>query len=160
MQKQFSVATGKKTSIKDIAREAGVSPTLVSFVMNGKQKKYRVSDAMADKIKDIAACMGYIPNGFAKSLRDGTSHTIGVIVSDISNPFSSYMVKNIEITAEEHGYMALFASSDEKSYRLDSLATQMLSKEVDGIILVPCAGSEQTVQMIVNKGVQIGRAHV
>lgn len=82
MQKQFSVAGEKKKniSIKDIAKEAGVSPSLVSFVLNGKQKQYRVSDQMADKIRDVAKRMDYRPNGFAKSLRDGTSHTIGVIV--------------------------------------------------------------------------------
>ena len=108
----------KRASIKDIAREAGVSPTLVSFVLNGKQKQYRVSDQVADKIREVVKRMDYKPNGFAKSLREGTSHTIGVIVSDIANPFFANIVKNIETVAEERGYMALFASSDENAERL------------------------------------------
>lgn len=157
LQKQFSarMERKKKISIKDIAKEAGVSPALVSFVLNGKQKQYRVSDAMADKINEVARRMDYKPNGFAKSLRDGTSHTIGVIVSDIANPFSANMVKNIETTAEEYGYMALFASSDEKSSKLADLTKKMLRKEVDGIILVPCEGSDATIQMLSRKGIPL-----
>lgn len=157
MQKQFSVAGEKKKniSIKDIAKEAGVSPSLVSFVLNGKQKQYRVSDQMADKIRDVAKRMDYRPNGFAKSLRDGTSHTIGVIVSDIANPFFANMVKSIETTAEKSGYMALFASSDEKASKLADLTRKMLLKEVDGMILVPCEGSAATVKMLAEKGIPL-----
>ena len=105
LQKHFSMALQKtkKTSIKDIAREVGVSPALVSFVLNGKQKQYRVSDEMSEKILEAVKRLDYKPNGFAKALREGSSHTIGVIVSDISNPFFSDMVKSIETVAEEHG---------------------------------------------------------
>ncbi len=138
----------KKTSIKDIAREVGASPALVSFVLNGKQKQYRVSDEMSEKILEAVKRLDYKPNGFAKALREGSSHTIGVIVSDISNPFFSNMVKSIETVAEEHGYMALFASSDEKADKLASLIDRMLGKEVEGLILVPCEGSEKTIKAL------------
>lgn len=153
MQKLFSMATKrtKRASIKDVAREAGVSPTLVSFVLNGKQKQYRVSDQVANKIREVAKRMDYKPNGFAKSLREGTSNTIGVIVSDIANPFFANIVKNIETVAEEKGYMALFASSDENAERLSNLLGKMLYKEVEGVIVVPCEGSEDTVRTLVDK---------
>lgn len=145
----------KGISIKDIAKAAGASPALVSFVLNGKQKQYRVSDAMAEKIREIAKELDYKPNGFAKSLRDGTSHTIGVIVSDISNLFFADIVKNIETTAEEYGYMALFASSDERADKLADLTEKMLRKEVDGMIVVPCDGSESTIKMLEDRGVPL-----
>ena len=153
MQKLFSMTAKrtKRASIKDIAREAGVSPTLVSFVLNGKQKQYRVSDQVADKIREVVKRMDYKPNGFAKSLREGTSHTIGVIVSDIANPFFANIVKNIETVAEERGYMALFASSDENAERLSNLLGKMLCKEVEGVIVVPCEGSEDTIRSLVDK---------
>ena len=141
----------KRASIKDIAREVGVSPTLVSFVLNGKQKQYRVSDQVADRIREAVKRLDYKPNGFAKSLREGTSNTIGVIVSDISNPFFANMVKSIETVAEERGYMALFASSDEKSDKLANLLGRMLRKEVEGVIVVPCEGSEDTIRELVDK---------
>ena len=145
----------KEISIKDIAKAAGASPALVSFVLNGKQKQYRVSDAMVEKIREIAKELDYKPNGFAKSLRDGTSHTIGVIVSDISNQFFADIVKNIETTAEEYGYMALFASSDERADKLADLTEKMLRKEVDGMIVVPCDGSESTIKMLEDRGVPL-----
>jgi LacI family transcriptional regulator len=145
----------KNVSIKDIAAAVGVSPALVSFVLNGKQKQYRVSDQMAEKILNTAREMDYTPNGFARSLRAGTSHTIGVVVSDISNTFFAEIVKNIETTAESLGYMALFASSDERSDKLAELTRKMLAKEVDGMIVVPCRGSEDTVRMLVDRKIPL-----
>lgn len=141
----------KRISIKDIAREAGVSPTLVSFVLNGKHKQYRVSDQVAENIREVVKRLDYKPNGFAKSLREGTSHTIGVVVSDISNPFFANMVKVIEATAEAHGYLALFASSDENADKLSNLLDRMLCKEVEGLIVVPCEGSEDTVRALIDR---------
>lgn len=153
MQKLFSMTAkrAKRVSIKDIAREAGVSPTLVSFVLNGKQKQYRVSDQIADRIREIVKQLDYKPNGFAKSLREGTNNTIGVIVSDIANPFFANMVKNIENAAEDRGYMALFASSDEKSEKLSDQLGRMLRKEVEGVIVVPCEGSDDIIRTLVDK---------
>ena len=151
----MAISRKKGVSIKDIAKEAGVSTSLVSFVLNGKQKQYRVNDQVADKIKEIAKRLDYKPNGFAKSLRDGTSHTIGVIVSDISNQFFAEIVRYIETTAEQYGYMALFASSDEKAPKTSDLVYKMLSKEVDGMILVPCEGSADIVKMIADRCVPL-----
>ena len=153
LQKLFSMNSRKsrRVSIKDIAKEVGVSPALVSFVLNGKQKQYRVSDQMAEKIREAVKRLDYKPNGFAKSLREGTNNTIGVIVSDISNPFFANVVKTIETTAEDRGYLALFASSDENADKLANLLDRMLSKEVEGVIVVPCEGSEDTIRTLIDK---------
>lgn len=77
----------RKTSLKDIAEAAGVSTALVSFVLNGKEKEYRVGEKTAQRILKIANEMNYQPNLAAKSLRSGKTKTIGLVVSDISNPF-------------------------------------------------------------------------
>lgn len=79
--------TAKKISLKDIAEAAGVSTALVSFVLNGKTKEYRVGEETAQRILKIANEMNYQPNLAAKSLRSGKTKTIGLVVSDISNPF-------------------------------------------------------------------------
>ena len=141
----------KKASLKDVAQAAGVSISAVSFVMNGKQKQYRVSDELAARIKEIAKAMDYTPNGFARSLRKGTNYTIGVIVSDISNQFFADLVRSIEASAEEFGYMALFASSDEDHERMAELVERMLVKGVDGFILVPCTGSLPIIESLAVK---------
>lgn len=77
----------KKISLKDIAMAAGVSPALASFVLNGKGKEYRVNEETARRILKIASDLNYQPNLAAKSLRSGRTKTIGLVVSDISNPF-------------------------------------------------------------------------
>lgn len=142
-------------SLKFIAQQAGVSTSLVSFVLNGKQQQYRINDQVAQRVKDIAKQYDYKPNGFAKSLRSGCSKTIGVIVSDISNQFFSNMARQIEVVTEENGYMTLFASSDESAAKTSALVDKMLAKEVDGIILVPCEGSDDTVHYLVGQGVPL-----
>ncbi|MBQ6287516.1 MAG: LacI family DNA-binding transcriptional regulator [Bacteroidales bacterium] len=145
----------KKTSLKDIAVAAGVSTTAVSYVLNGKHKKNRIGDGLAEKIRTIARELDYVPNGFARSLQSGAGLTMGVIVSDISNSFSSTLVKSIETTAESFGYMAIFSSSDENASKLDRLVQELLGKEVDGLIIVPCEGSEQTILGLERRGVPL-----
>lgn len=141
----------KRISLKDIATKAGVSTSLVSFVLNGKQKQHRINEAVAERIQKIAKEMNYKPNAAAKSLRDGRSRTIGVVVSDISNPFFAHIARHIETTAEKYGYTVQFSSSDENAQRTAVLVDNMLNRGVDCIILVPCEGSEQTVRELLDK---------
>ena len=85
------MASLKRISLKDIATAAGVSPALASFVLNGKGKEYRVNEETAQRILKIANDLNYQPNLAAKSLRSGRTKTIGLVVSDISNPFFSQL---------------------------------------------------------------------
>jgi len=144
-----------RTSLKDIANRAGVSTSLVSFVLNGKQKQHRIKDEVAQRIKQIAKEMHYKPNAAAKSLRDGRSRTIGVVVSDISNPFFAHLARHIEATAEKYGYSVLFASSDENAQRTADLVDNMMNKGVDCIILIPCEGAETTVKDLIEKNIPL-----
>src|SRR5690606_15854782 len=77
-----------KVSLKDIAREVGVSAALVSYVLNNRFEN-RISKEVAEKIKAAAERLHYRPNQIAKSLKTNKTFTIGLIVADISNPFSS-----------------------------------------------------------------------
>lgn len=145
----------KRVSLYDIAQKAGVSTSLVSFVLNGKQKQYRINPEVAERVKRIAKELDYTPNQHAKSLRDGFSKTIGVIVPDISNQFFSKIVQSIESFTEEYNYMAFFGSSGENAEKMDALVEKMLMKQVDGLIIVPCEGSEDTIQTLVEKEVPL-----
>lgn len=140
-----------KVSIKDIAQKAGVSISLVSFVINGKAREHRVNPQVAEKILQIADELDYRPNALARSLRDGKSHSIGVVLSDISNPFFANIARIIEITAETRDYTVQFSSSDENADRADVLVDNMMDRGMDGIILVPCSGSEKTVKKLLSK---------
>lgn len=135
-----------RITIKDIAQAAGASTALVSFVLNGKGKEHRVSDRMIEHITQVAQELHYQPNASAKALREGRTNTIGVIVSDISNPFFSEIVRKLEDLAFEQGISVLFGSSDEHPAKMESLIRVLRNKGVDGWIIVPCQGAEATIR--------------
>ena len=132
----------KRTTIRDIAEAAGVSISLVSFVMNNKGKRYRISDEMTKRIREMADKLDYQPNNAARSLRSGRSRTIGVVVSDISNSFFA------EDDASRFNYTVIFGSSDENADKFRNVVEVLLGKGVDGLILVPCEGSEAYIEEI------------
>ena len=145
----------KKISLKDIAEAAGVSTALVSFVLNGKRKEYRVGEETAQRILKIANDMNYQPNLAAKSLRSGKTKTIGLVVSDISNPFFSQLARVLEDEAAKRNYTVLFGSSDENKDKMNSLVGNLINKGVDGLIIVPCEGSERIIASLVYDNVPI-----
>ena len=149
-----------KVTIKDVAKEAGVSISLVSFVMNnvrneqdGEKKKYSVNEETASKILEVAGRLGYRPNKAASSLRSGRQYTIGVITSDIANHFFSDIARYIENVAYKNGYTVLFASTDESASKTESLVDTFLDNSVDGMIIAPCKGSAASVKKVVDANI-------
>ena len=84
----------KKVSLKDIAKKAGVSAALVSYVLNN-QKTDRINKETARKIKEIALKLNYRGNFIAKSLKTKKTFILGLIVADISNPFFSSLASQV-----------------------------------------------------------------
>lgn len=149
------MAVLKKISLKDIAEAAGVSTALVSFVLNGKEKEYRVGEETAQRILKIAGEMNYQPNLAAKSLRSGKTKTIGLVVSDISNPFFSQLARVLEDEAAKKGYTVLFGSSDEDTDKMHAVVNNLNNKGVDGLIIVPCENSEKFVAALAKNNIPI-----
>lgn len=145
----------RKTSLKDIAEAAGVSTALVSFVLNGKEKEYRVGEKTAQRILKIANEMNYQPNLAAKSLRSGKTKTIGLVVSDISNPFFSQLARVLEDEAARKGYTVLFGSSDENKDKMNRIVGNLINKGVDGFCFVPCNNSEKSISSLVNNHIPV-----
>lgn len=136
----------KKVSIKDIARAAGVSTALVSYVINNKEKEARVGKEIAEKVRQIAKELNYQPNQIAKSLKSGKSYTIGLIVADISNPFFANLARVIEDEAKKNNYTVIFGSSDENSDKSRDLIDVLVNRQVDGFIIAPTENSEQQIR--------------
>lgn len=151
----LNMAYIKKISLKDIAAVAGVSPALVSFVLNGKGKEYRVNEDTAKRILDIARELNYQPNLAARSLRSGRTKTIGLVVSDISNPFFSQLARLLEDEATKRGYTVLFASSDEDVNKMSRVVSSLVNRGVDGLIIVPCEGAEKYMVSLMNNNIPI-----
>ncbi len=139
----------KKVSIKDIADHLGVSTAAVSYALAGKEKEKRIGKDLAGKIRQTALEMNYQPNYLARSLRQGTSFTIGLIVADISNPFFGEIAKVIEDESSKMGFSVIVGSSDEDPEKSARLIETMQFRQVDGIIVTAVENSEsQIVQMI------------
>ena len=149
------MASLKRISLKDIATAAGVSPALASFVLNGKGKEYRVNEETAQRILKIANDLNYQPNLAAKSLRSGRTKTIGLVVSDISNPFFSQLARLLEDEATKRGYTVLFGSSDEDANKMSRVASNLINKGVDGLIVVPCENSEKYMSSLANNSIPV-----
>ena len=148
----------KKVTIRDVAREAGVSVTLVSFVMNAKMGKdgrldCPVNPDTAERVLQVAKRLGYRRNNAAASLRSGRSHSIAVIVSDIANPFFAEICRNIENIAYKDGYTVIFASSEENPQKLAHLVETMVGYNVEGLIVAPCLGGEPALARALSIGI-------
>lgn len=126
-----------RVSIKDIAREVGVSAASVSLVLNEKDEGSRISKDLAKKIREKAKEMHYEPNNLARSLRTGYSNTIGLIVADISNVFFASLAFHIQEQAEKYGYSVIIANTNESTLKMEKMINVLKSKPVDGFIIVP-----------------------
>ena len=150
----------KKITIKDVAREAGVSVTLVSFVMNAKMDENGKLDCpvnaeTAARVLEVAKRLGYRRNAAAASLRSGRSNTIAVIPTDISNKFFAGISRFIEDKAHSYGYNVLFGSSDENAQKLDAVLDTVLSYNIDGLIVAPVKGGEEAIAKAIDAHVPV-----
>lgn len=146
---------GKKVTMKDVANKVGVSTALVSYVLNGLEKEKRVGPEIAKKILHTAKEMDYKLNKIARSLRKGSTNTIGLIVSDISNPYFGQLAKTIEENATKYNYTVIFGSSDRECAKTKSLIDTMLDRHVDGFIIVPSEGDSEQVQSLIHSGLPV-----
>ncbi|MFT4094301.1 MAG: LacI family DNA-binding transcriptional regulator [Niabella sp.] len=131
----------KRVSLKDIAEKVGVSVALVSYVLNDRFKN-RISKTVADKIRKAAEELDYRPNQIARSLKTSKTFTIGLIVADIANPFSSMLARIIEDEAAVYGYTVISGSSDEDLGKFKKLIDAFMKRQVDGLIILPPEGAE------------------
>lgn len=122
----------RNTSIKDIARLARVSHSTVSRALHGSPQ---VSAETADRIRKIADEAGYRASAAARSLVMGRSNTIGVVVTNIADPFVSGVVSGIEDMAEKHGYSVFLANSNAEPEREVRVVRSFEERRVDGIIV-------------------------
>lgn len=141
----------KKISIKDIAKNAGVSITTVSIVLNGNGPNRKISQEMIKKIMDEAEHLNYRPNQFAKSLRTGKTFTLGLIVDDISNFFFGHLAKTVEEEANKLGYTVMFCSSNNDEGKSRSVLGSLLNKQMDGYIIAPTASMLVEIQQLVEE---------
>ncbi len=127
-------------TIKDVARQAGVSHPTVSRALRGDPL---VAPETAARIKDIASELGYVPSATARSLKTSHSRVVGVIVNRISDAFYSEVLDGIQDTCYANGYSLFLASADNNLEREKALVHAMTERRVDGLIVCSTFASQQ-----------------
>jgi DNA-binding LacI/PurR family transcriptional regulator len=126
-------------TIKDVAARAGVSYATVSRVLNNNPT---VDEALRSRVLDSVQALGYQPNRAARRLRAQSSNVIGLIISDIQNPYFISVIRGVEDTAYLHNMNIVLCNSGEDLARQEIYLGVMQAERVAGLILVPTEGSE------------------
>jgi LacI family transcriptional regulator len=140
--------------MRDVATLAGVSLSTVSRVVNGSPP---VAPDLAARVERAVEMLGYRHNQAAGALRraSGLSATIGLIFEDISNPFFSAVHRGVEDVARSRSVLPLSGSSDEDAAQERQLAEALVGRRVDGLVIVPAAGSHSYLLRDVEAGMAL-----
>jgi LacI family transcriptional regulator len=123
--------------------------------MNGLEKEKRVGPEIVKKIREVALELNYKPNQIARSLRKGSTNTIGLIVADIANPFFAQMARIVEDEAAKYNYTVIIGSSDENFTKSATLIETFTDRQVDGFIIVPSEGCKEQLEALVKRKVPV-----
>jgi LacI family transcriptional regulator len=118
--------------ITDVAREAGVAPSTVSHVLNGKR---RISEATKHRVLAAIERLGYMPNHNAQALKTDKTGIIGFFASDITELFTALIIRGVERALREQNYHLLFASGAEFEHGLDEALKLLKRRRLDGLIV-------------------------
>ncbi|HJQ31653.1 MAG TPA: LacI family DNA-binding transcriptional regulator [Pyrinomonadaceae bacterium] len=146
------VPTFQTSRIKDVAREAGVSTATVSHVINGT--KY-VSDDTRRRVLDAIKRCEYSPNAHARSLASGRSNMLGLLISDISNPFFPELVKSIEAAAFERGYNVILLNTNYDPERAAEYVRRLSELKMAGVALMTSELDSELFEAVTRRQVSV-----
>jgi LacI family transcriptional regulator len=145
----------RKVNITDIAAKTGLSITTVSRILNGKAIQYRISKLSCQKVIETAKELNYVPDLFASNLRTGKSKTIALIVPSLNNPFFADIAGTINAEVRKYGYVTLISDSDENPEIEKMELQQIVSRKVEGLIIVPCGNQQEHIRHIYLQGLPV-----
>ncbi|MFE6736508.1 LacI family DNA-binding transcriptional regulator [Microbacterium sp. NPDC057650] len=133
-QDRLAGMTGAHTvTISDVAVRAGVSSATVSRVLNGN---YPVAQSTRDAVNRAISDLGYTANAHARALASSATHSVGIVVNDVVDPFFSYIVRGVEQEAAAGGRLCIVAASQGDVDREIALIDRMVSQRADVVIVV------------------------
>jgi LacI family transcriptional regulator len=130
-------------NLLDIAKRAGVAPITVSRVINNSGY---VSQATRERVEIAVKELGYVPNTIARGLRSKRTHTLALIVTDITNPYFTSMARGVEDAAGACNYTVIYCNTDESEAKEEKYANMLAQRQVDGVLLVPSCGNAKTIK--------------
>jgi LacI family transcriptional regulator len=123
-------------TIRDVAKESGFSSTTVSIVLNNAPLARYIPAATKKKIERAAQRLGYRPNQFARSLRSKRSHTVGVMVFDMTDPFCTLILRGIENTLYQASYLPILTDVHNEGSRFERYLEMLLDRRIEALIVI------------------------
>jgi len=123
-------------TIRDVAKESGFSSTTVSIVLNNAPLARYIPAATKKKIERAAEKLGYRPNQFARSLRSKRSHTVGVMVFDMTAPFCTLILRGIENTLYQASYLPILTDVHNEGSRFERYLEMLLDRRIEALIVI------------------------
>ncbi len=130
-------------TIREVAKRAGVAPITVSRVINesgyvGEETRRRVNEAIAE--------LDYVPNVLARGLRSKRTHTLGLLVTDITNAFWTTVARGAEDAAMQSGYSLFLCNTDEDVGKQEQYLRVLAAQRVEGVIIAPASSDGAALQ--------------
>lgn len=140
------------TTIRDVAAAAGVSPATVSRVLNLKED---VADDLRRRVLTAVSDLGYRRNGPARSLRTRAAMVIGLIISDINNPFFTAVVRGVEDVAQIAGYSVVLANADEDVAKESRYLEVAAAEQMAGVLLTPASSELTSIDVLLERNIPV-----
>src|SRR5215471_1946494 len=123
-------------TIRDVAKESGFSSTTVSIVLNNAPLARYIPAVTKKRIERAAQRLGYRPNQFARSLRSKRSHTVGVMVFDMTDPFCTMILRGIENTLYQASYLPILTDVHNEGSRFERYLEMLLDRRIEALIVI------------------------
>ncbi len=140
------------TTIRDVAKLAGVAPITVSRAINNSDY---VSIGTRVRVEKAIDELGYIPNELGVSLRSKQTMTLAVVITDITNPFWTTVTRGIEDVAQANNYSTILCNTDESEDKQEQYLQMLLRRRIDGILLVPASNNPAPIKLIKKQNVPV-----
>lgn len=137
-------------TLADVAERAGVSHMTVSRYFNNPSV---VRPATRERVRKAVEETGYVPNAVARSLANGRTKIVSLIVTDITNTFFTTLARGVEDEAQRHGYIITLGNTDENIDIERRYLSAMASRQVDGVIITPAPSAAHNLQLLTHRGI-------
>lgn len=139
----------KRPTLKEVARLANVHPATASRALTEDERSRKlVNPETAERVRAAARALNYNPDPAARSLKTRKSHTVGVLIPDITNPLFPPIVRGIEDRLTQNGYVVLLGNTDDDPVRERLVLEVMLSRRVDGLVLATAARRHESLNFL------------
>lgn len=128
--------TGSRVTLRDVAKECGLSSTAVSMVLSHSPMATYIPESTKQRIIHVAATLGYQPKPSAQGLRKRHSHTLGVMVPDIADPYCAQILRGIENSLSHSSYVPFLVDIQNNRLRFQKYLNVLLARRVEGLIIL------------------------